>query len=210
MSWLSGIMQEGIAYLYGQTGSYGLAIILLTIIVRIVLFPFTLMQTKSTMKMQELQPQLNALQKKYKSEPERLNKETMELWKKHKVNPLSGCLLLLLQFPFLIAFFQALDRYAPLKTATFLIWHLGQPDKFILPVLAAVTTFLQVKVTTPAGADASQSSMMFVFPILIGWMATRFAAALSLYWVVSNIWSIGERFVIPKVPVRKGEAGGTT
>ncbi len=211
MSWLSGVMQDGMGYLYGQTGSYGLAIILLTIIVRIVLFPFTLLQTKSTAKMQQLQPELNALQKKYKSEPERLNRETMDLWKKHKVNPLSGCLLLLVQFPFLIAFFQALDKYAPLKTASFLIWNLGKPDTtYVLPVLAAVSTFLQVKVTTPPGADASQSSMMFVFPILIGWMAMRYPAALSLYWVVSNLWSIAERLVIPRVPVRKEEAGGTT
>ncbi len=210
MSWLSGVMQDGIAYLYGLSGSYGLAIILLTIIVRIVLFPFTILQTRSTTKMQELQPQLSALQKKYKNEPEKLNKETMDLWKKNKVNPLSGCLLLLVQFPFLIAFFQALDRYAPLKTATFLMWNLGQPDKIVLPLLAAATTYLQVRVTTPQGAESGQSSMMFIFPVLIGWMATRFAAALSLYWVVSNIWSIGERFVIPKMPVLKREAGGTT
>jgi YidC/Oxa1 family membrane protein insertase len=202
-------MQDGIAYLYGLTGNYGLAIIFLTVIVRVVLFPFTVLQTRSTLKMQQLQPEIAAIQKKYKNEPDKLNKETMELWRKHKVNPLSGCLLLLAQFPFLIAFFQALDRYQPLKTATFLGWNLGRPDKIALPLLAAASTFLQVRVNTPAGAESSQSSMMFIFPILIGWMATRFAAALSLYWVVSNLCSIGERFIIPRMPVLKREAGHT-
>ncbi|NPV70000.1 MAG: membrane protein insertase YidC [Firmicutes bacterium] len=201
-------MQEGIAYLFNLTGSYGLAIIFLTIAVRIVLLPFTVLQTRSTTKMQSLQPEISVLQKKYKSDPERLNKETMDLWRKNKVNPLSGCLLLLVQFPFLIAFFQALDKYEPLKTATFLMWNLGQPDKFVLPLLAAASTFVQTRVSTAPG-DTSQQSMMYIFPILIGWMATRFAAALSLYWVISNLWSIVERIAIGKIPVAKGEAGQT-
>lgn len=208
MAWLSGTMQQGIEYLFNLTGSYGFAIILLTIAVRVLLLPLTVAQTRSTAKMQALQPEINALQKKYKSDPERLNRETMDLWRKNKVNPLSGCLLLLVQFPFLIAFFQALDRYEPLKTATFLMWNLGQPDKIVLPLLAAVSTFLQVKVSSPAG-DTSQQSMMYIFPVLIGWMATRFAAALSLYWVISNLWSIVERIAIGRIPVAKGEAGQT-
>ena len=207
MIWLAGVMQSGIAYLYQVTGNYGIAIILLTIIIRVLMLPFTYVQTKSTMKMQELQPQINAIQKKYKNDPERVNKETMELWKKNKVNPLAGCLVLLVQLPFLFAFFQALERYEPLKSATFLFWNLGQPDRLVLPILAAATTFLQVKLSGPAG-EGSQTSMMFVFPILIGWMATRFAAALSLYWVVTNIVSIGERYLFPRLPLMKGEAKG--
>jgi YidC/Oxa1 family membrane protein insertase len=201
-------MEQAIEWMNRLTGSYGMAIILLTIAIRLVLLPFTLAQTRSSLKMQQLQPHISALQKKYKGEPDKLNQETMALWKKHGVNPLSSCLLLLVQFPFIIAFFRALERFAPLKEAMFLGLKLGSPDPFyVLPVLAAVTTYFQIKASSP-GNNPQGQAMLIMFPLLIGWMAMRFAAALSLYWVVSNILSIGERFLVPKTTVAKGESAG--
>lgn len=200
-------MKQALEYIFGLTGSYGVAIILLTALIRVVLLPFTLAQTRSSQKMQELQPIINKLQKVYKNDPTRLNQETMALWKKHGVNPLSSCLLLLIQFPFIIAFFRVLQTFEPLKSATFLGFDLGKPDPWILPILAAVTTYFQVKVSSPANNPQGQT-MLIVFPLLIGWMARSFAAALSLYWVVSNLFSIGERFLLPKTSVVKGESTG--
>jgi YidC/Oxa1 family membrane protein insertase len=159
--------------------------------------------------MQELQPEINKLQKQYKNEPDRLNQETMALWKKYGVNPFSSCLLLLVQFPFIIAFFRVLQAYEPLKTATFFWLDLGKADPFyILPVLAAVTTYFQVKFSSPPGGGGQTQMMLIAFPLLIGYMALNFAAALSLYWVVSNLCSVGERFLVPKTSVPKGESTG--
>lgn len=207
MSFLSGIMQEGIQRIFLLTGNYGVAIILLTLVIRLVLLPFTLAQTRSTYKMQALQPEIQALQKKYKSDPERMNQEQMALWRKHGVNPLSGCLLLLVQLPFLFAFFRALNDFPPLADARFLGMVLGEPNRVVLPLLAAVTTYFQIKYSSPPGqGEKSQSAMLVAFPLLIGWMSMRFPAALSLYWVTSNLVSIGERFLMPRnVPAK--EAG---
>lgn len=113
--------------------------------------------------------------------------------------------MLLIQFPFIIAFFRVLQNFEPLKTASFLIWNLGEPDPIILPILAAATTYLQVKVSSPPGNNPQNQSMLIVFPLLIGWMSRSFAAALSLYWVVSNVFSIGERYLIPRPNPAKGE-----
>ncbi|MDP2859871.1 MAG: YidC/Oxa1 family membrane protein insertase [Bacillota bacterium] len=208
MEFLGNIMEQGIQIMYNLTGNYGVAIILLTAVIRVVLLPFTLMQTRSSLKMQQLNPEIQALQKKLKNEPEKLNQETMALWKKHGVNPLSSCLLLLVQFPFIIAFFRALERFEPLKIGVFLGMTLGEPNKIVLPLLAAVSTYFQVKVSSPPGGGSQNQAMLVVFPLLIGWMATRFAAALSLYWIVSNVFSIGERFLVPGTRAPKGESAG--
>lgn len=199
---------KGIEVLYQLTSSYGLAVILFTVVLRLVLLPLSISQTRSMLKQQELQPLINQIQKKYKNDPKKMNEELAALFKENKVNPLGSCLMLLIQFPFLIAFLQALERYEPLKDAVFLGITLGQPEKVVLPVLAGLTTFIQFKVSMPAG-ESGQGAMLYVFPLVIWWMAMRFAAALSLYWVVSNIWSIGERFLLPKPRVRKEEAKGT-
>ncbi len=211
LTWFSDLMKEGLELGFALTNSYGLAIILLTIVIRIVLWPLTVSQTRATQKMQMLNPEQEELKKKYKNNPERLNKEMMELWKKHKVNPLSGCLLLLVQFPFLIAFFRVLYNYNYTGPASFL-WlpHLGQPDPYyILPVLAGVTTYLQTRLTTPgmsSGAEGSQNFMLYFMPALITYISLRFAAGLALYWVVSNAIGIAQHYLTPKPKVQKGEA----
>jgi len=208
LAFLGEIMEQALTYIYGLTGNYGITIILLTILIRLVLMPFTLAQTRSSLKMQELQPEINALNKKYKGEPQKLNEETMALWKKHKVNPFSSCLLLLVQFPFIIAFFRALQQYEPLKEAYFLGMNLGSPDPIVLPILAAISTFFQIKASSPPGGGAQGQMMLIMFPLLIGWMARTFAAGLALYWIMSNLFSIAERYLIPRPKTAKGESTG--
>ncbi|MZP29667.1 membrane protein insertase YidC [Heliobacterium undosum] len=175
--------------------SYGLAIILITIVIKMLLYPLSAKQMKSMRAMAELAPKQKALQEKYKKDPQKAQEAMMQLYKEHGVNPLSGCLPLLIQFPILIAFYNGLTSFPYLNEAhaTFLwIPNLSHPDPvYILPLLAAATTYLQMKVTPSssggnAQAEQTQKIMMYSMPLLIGWMAHSFAAGLSLYWVTFN------------------------
>ncbi len=209
MAWLAELMRQGMDFFFGLTGNYGVAIIVLTVLIRAVMLPFTWGQTRSLQKMQALQPELKKLQAKYKKDPQRLNKETMELWKKHGVNPLSGCLPLLIQLPFLWAFFRVLNDFEYVGVAGFLwIPDLARPDPlYILPLLAAVTTYWQSRASSPGGAaDPTQRTMLYVFPVMIGWFSLQFAAGLSLYWVMSNILFIVQTILTRGSTPAKGEA----
>jgi len=205
-AWLLEVMRQSLEFFFNLTGSNGLAIILMTVVIRIILLPLTFSQTRSMQKIQELQPELKNIQQKYKNDPQRANRETVELWKKHKVNPMAGCLPLLLQFPILIALYQVLRVFEYPGSPRFLwIPDLAAPDKVVLPILAAVTTYWQTKITT-TGNDPSQKSMLIFMPLLVGWFAMSFPAGLSLYWVVSNLFGIAQQYAMPKGLLRKGEA----
>lgn len=206
MTWLTTVMQQGMNVFYSWTGNYGLAIILLTTVIRLLLAPFQYSQVRSTQKMMMLEPQRKAIEKKYKNDPQRVNQETMELWRKNGVNPLGGCLPLLLQFPFIIALFRALDRFQYVGPAGFLwIQHLARPDTlFILPVLTGITTWWQQKISTPAN-DQTQKTMLFAMPVLIAFLSLRFAAGLALYWVFSNLLAILQQYLTPKPLPARGE-----
>ncbi|NLA58154.1 MAG: membrane protein insertase YidC [Firmicutes bacterium] len=194
-----GYLETGLRWLlqffYDVSGSYGLAIILLTIAIRLILAPLTLSQSKSMEAMKALQPEMNALQQKYKDNPEEYQRRVMELYKEHNVNPLSGCLPMLIQLPFLWALFSVLRNF---DFGTGFLWltSLSEPDPlYILPVLSALTTYTQMIMTS---ADASQKSMMFIMPIFIGYISISFPAGLVLYWVVSNLFSMGQQYLIAR------------
>ncbi|MCW2278279.1 YidC/Oxa1 family membrane protein insertase [Heliophilum fasciatum] len=196
--------------------SYALAIILITIVVKIALYPLTAKQMKSMRAMAELAPKQKALQERYKKDPQKQQEMMMELYKEHGINPLSGCLPLLLQFPILIAFYNALMhlQYTVPEHAGF-IWllNLSDPDPaHILPVLAGVTTYIQMKVsTTPssgsnAQAEQTQKLMTYFMPFIIGYMAMNFAAGLALYWVTFNTAGIVQQlFINRSFKIQKGE-----
>lgn len=207
MDWLAGGLGWLLDGIVQFTGSYGISIILSTIIVRLILYPLTLSQNKNMIAMREIQPELNEIQKKYKDKPEEYQKRTMELYQKHKINPLGGCLPMLIQLPILWAFFRVL-RDLPLGDASkFLgIWLLSEPDKlFILPLLAAATTYIQSKMTA---TDPSQKSMMIVMPIMIGVFSLSFPSGLVLYWITSNVFSIAQQAWLNKMyPVNQGGQG---
>ena len=207
MSWLTSFLLRVLETISEAVGSYGLGIIIVTVLLRLVLYPLTISQTKSMAKMKQLQPELNEIQKKYKDKPEEYQKRTIELYQKHGVNPLGGCLPLLIQLPILWAFFPVLREIPTSDLTKFLgIWELSQNDPYyILPLLSALTTWWQSKVTSTG--DASQSSMMIVMPNMIGIFSISFPSGLVLYWITSNLISIAQQVWINK-QVLSAEQGG--
>lgn len=180
--------------------SFGIAIIVLTVIIKMIFYPLTKKQVKSMKAMQELQPQLKKLQEKYKKDPKRLQQEMGALYKKEGVNPLAGCLPLLVQMPFLMAMFYALQSIDYGGDPTFLwIANLSHPDPFyILPVLSAVSTFVLQKQTTSESASPQTKMQMkvmsIVMPLFIGWISCNFAAGLVIYWIVNNLTQIVQQW----------------
>ncbi len=197
LAWLYDLMRQFLDGLFRFTGSYGMAIILMTLLLRVVLLPLTASGIRSSFKMQEVNAEQKELQKKYKKDPEQLNKVTMELWKKHGVNPFAGCITMVAQLPIIFGFIGALRTYEFVGNPSFLwIPHLGGPDPFyILPILAAVGTFVQSKLTTPA-TDSSMQMMTYLFPIMILWFGISMPSAFTLYWVASSAFAVVERFVV--------------
>lgn len=198
MQYVTGILSAALNGLHGALGSYGLAIIALTFLIRVVILPLTASQTRAMKKMQELQPEVQKLQKKHKKDPQRLNQETMALWREHKVNPLSGCLPVLIQLPVLWAFFTVLRDFDFRGDPGFLwIADLSVPDAlYVLPVLAGLTTFWQTRMTTPTAAEGTQRMMLYFMPAFLGWLSMQFPAGLALYWVASNVFSIGQQYYL--------------
>ena len=177
-------------------GSYGLSILVVTVIIRLLLLPLTIKQMKSSKAMQALQPELKRLQEKYRNNQQKLQEETMKLFQKHNVNPMSGCLPLLIQWPVLIAFYQSIMRNQHIAESDFLWMQLGQPDPWIvLPALAALTTYLQ-SIATGMGDNPQTRVMLFVMPVMIFVLAYQFPAALSLYWVYSNLFSMVQYYFL--------------
>ena len=184
-------------------GSYGLGIIVFTIIIRIILLPLMHHQTKSTRKMSEMQPQLKALQQKYASKDtetqNKLKEETQKLYSAAGVNTVMGCLPMLVQMPVLMAMYQAISRTDVLKTGQFLWMDLGSRDPyFILPILAAILTFATTKLSTMSQAESNPttSAMLYMMPALILFMGISLPSALSLYWVVGNAFSVGQTLLL--------------
>jgi YidC/Oxa1 family membrane protein insertase len=190
-------MRDLLDFLFRITGNYGFGILLMTLLLRLIVFPLTMAGTRSSVKMQALQAEQKELQKKYKKDPEQLNRATMELWKKHKVNPFMGCLPLLVQLPLLFGFISMLQKYQFIGNAAFLwIPHLGRPDPyFILPVLAAVLTYFQSKMTSPPG-DRSMQMMTYLLPVLILIWGLRYQAGFTLYWAAISGIGVLERYLI--------------
>lgn len=179
-------------------GNYGWSILIVTFLVRLIIFPLSWKQQKNALAMQELQPKLMKLRKKYEKDPQKLQIETMKVFQENNVNPMAGCLPMLVQLPILIAFYQAIIRNEHIAESTFLYMELGKPDPFfILPLLAAVTTYIQL-VVTGVGENQQMKLMLWVMPIMIFALAFGFPSALSLYWVYGNIFTIIQYLLIFK------------
>lgn len=217
MSVLVDFISQSIQFLYNVTKTiglpnYGLAIILFTVVVKAILFPLTLKQLQSMKKMQEIQPKIQQLQKKYKGNPQKSQQAMMELYQKEGVNPLGGCLPLLVQMPVLFALFSALRTffdpvahppYVELDHANFLwVSNLGNPDpSYILPILVAAGTFLQQKAgMISTKQDQTQKTMLYIMPLIIGYISLQFPAGLSLYWVTFSIIGILEQWISRRIP----------
>lgn len=190
-----------LANLFG--GSYGVGIIVFTIIIRVILLPLMIFQTRSMRKTQEVQPQLKALQKKYSSKDRetmaKLQAEQQKLYSEAGINPLMGCLPALVQLPIIWALYQAIWRTAVLRSGTFLWLQLGHKDPyFILPILAALATFLSSWLTTKSAPETNSMNMMMVvgMPVVVFFTALNVASSLSLYWTVSYVFQVGQTLLI--------------
>jgi YidC/Oxa1 family membrane protein insertase len=208
MEWLGVPILRLLKWVYDYVGNYGVAIIILTILSKVLFYPLTVKSMRSMKAMQALAPQVNALRSKYKSDPQRLQRETMELYRKHRVNPLGGCLPMVAQIPIFYALYLALSVSVELQNASFLcigrapswvpflggheLWicDLANYDPiYILPVLMGVTMFIQQKMT-PVMGDPRQAKMMLFMPFIFTVMFFNLPSGLVLYWTVSNVLQI--------------------
>ncbi len=200
-------------FIYNYIGVYGIAIIILTVIVKACLYPLYAMQTKSTASMADIQPKVREIQKKYANDQQMMNLKMQELYKEEKFNPMAGCLPMLIQFPIIMGLFALLrnpleymgtdnDILFAVHDAFLWMTDLTQPDKWILPLAAGVATFISFTMTqalsggnSAAGGAAAQTNAMmkgmkYIFPVMIVWMARTYPAGLSIYWFISQIIQI--------------------
>ncbi|ATV57160.1 YidC/Oxa1 family membrane protein insertase [Fusobacterium pseudoperiodonticum] len=180
-------------------GNFGVSIIIVTILIKIMLLPLTLKQDKSMKEMKKLQPEIEKIKEKYANDKQMLNIKTMELYKEHKVNPLGGCLPLLLQLPILFALFGVLRNGIIPKDSSFLWLKLSVPDQFyILPVLNGAVSFLQQKLMGSADSNPQMKNMMYVFPIMMIMFSLKMPSGLQLYWLTSSILAVVQQYFIMK------------
>ena len=187
-------------YFYRYVGNYGTAIIILTILIKIVFIPFSNASFKSMKNMSKLQPQINELKDKYKKDKEKLNKEIMALYKENKVNPAGGCLPILVQIPVFFALYRALLGAIELRHAPFMLWitDLSAKDPlYITPIVMGATMFLQQKMT-PATGDPRQQQIMLFMPIVFTALFVNLPSGLVIYWTVNNILTIGHQYYMLK------------
>ncbi len=185
-------------FFHGFLGNYGWSIILLTIVVRIPFIPLVSKGQKSMRKLQAIQPKMNEIREKYKKDPQKMQQEMMELYKKHKVNPMGGCLPMIIQIPVFFALYKVLFVAIELRGAPFVLWLTDLSSKdpyYILPVVMGVTMLIQQKMT-PSGMDPKQQKMMMLMPVIFTFMFLNFASGLVLYWLVNNLLSIIQQFYI--------------
>jgi YidC/Oxa1 family membrane protein insertase len=188
-------------FLYKLVGNWGVAIILLVILVRLLLFPLTFRGMVSMYKLKELAPKMKQIQERYKNDPQKLQMHMMKLYKEHNVNPLGGCLPLLLQIPIFYGIYKFLLYSIELKGAHFLwIKDLSEMDPyFILPVLMGITMYIHQKLTPTNFQDPMQEKVFKFLPVIFTIMMATFPAGLVLYWTTNNILSILQQWIINKV-----------
>jgi len=187
-------------FLYKYTGNYGVAIIIITLILKLIFFPLTHKSYKSMKDMQKLQPMMAELKEKFKNDRDAMNKAVMELYKTHKVNPMGGCLPMLVQIPVFFGLYRALMYSIELRHAPFYLWitDLSAKDPYyVTPVIMGATMFIQQKMT-PTNMDPIQAKMMLALPVVFTFMFLNFPAGLVLYWLVNNVLTIAQQMYINK------------
>ena len=201
-SWLAVPLLGALKWVHGYIGNWGWAIVVLTLLINIALFPLRHKSVVSMRKMQEIQPQMKAIQDRYAKykvtdpEKQKMNTEVMELYKAKGVNPASGCVPMLLTFPFLFAFYAMLSQSIEIRGAYFMGWltNLSAPDPyFVLPLLMGATQFWQTRLT-PSTADPAQQKIMMFMPLMFMAMSFSFPSGLVLYWLVSTAFTIGQQY----------------
>lgn len=190
---------------YGWTGNYGVAIIMITILLQAILFKFTLMQLKSAAQMKKIQPEMKRLQEKYKGNQEALSRETLALYRKYQINPLSGCLPMLIQLPIFLALFNALRTSWSLHGAKFVFWITDLSSKdpyYILPILMGAVMYFQQKGNIPAGTDPAQAAMFKYMPLIFTLLFMNFPSGLVLYWLTNSLLTFGIQTFVNKKMIK--------
>jgi YidC/Oxa1 family membrane protein insertase len=186
-------------WLHSILGNWGWAIIGLTAIIRMVLYPLTYKGMVSMQKMKDLAPKMKELKEKYKGDPQRLNAATMEMYKKHGANPLGGCLPMLLQIPVFFAIYRVLLNAVELQGAPWILWihDLSRMDAYyVLPILMGASMFLQQRMTPSNFTDPMQEKVMKYLPVIFTFFFITFPSGLVLYWFVNNLFSIAQQFIV--------------
>ncbi len=207
--WFSQILLLLMTWVHGAVGNWGVAIILTTLSLKIIFLPLTLAASKSAKRMQKIQPEMTALREKYKDNPQKLQAETMEIFKKHRVNPVGGCLPILITIPFFMGFYAMLNSTAELRFAEFL-WarDLAAPDTVghvlgfpinIMPILMGITMIVQMRIVPQPTVDNAQAKMFKFMPIIFTLFCYTFSCALSLYSTINGLFTIGQQLVINRM-----------
>ena len=187
-------------FFYQFTHNYGVAIILVTVLVKTLFFPITRKSLLSMKAMSSVQPKVAAIRKKWANDKEKMNRELMSLYKEEKINPLGGCLPMLVQIPFFIALFNILYTTIDLRQAPFLFWIQDLSDKdpyYVLPVIMGISMFVQ-QYTQPSTMDPTQAKVMLFLPIIYTFFFLKFPSGLVLYWLVNNVLSIAQQYLMSR------------
>ena len=208
---IASLLIVGLVHLKGWAGNYGLAIILITILIRLLIWPVYAKSARTMKRMSKLTPLMKEIREKHADNPERMNRETMELYRTYGVNPLGGCLPMFIQLPVFLAFYRMLWSAVELRHESFLwVKDLSMPDTLLtipginidlnpLPILMGVTSFIQIAITPKTG-DKTQQTIFMLMPFIFLVICYNFAAALALYWTVSNVFSIFQTWIMNKLP----------
>jgi YidC/Oxa1 family membrane protein insertase len=209
MEWVAVPILWLLSWFYRYTHNYGVAIILLTVLTKVLFFPLTLKSMRSMKAMQALQPQINSLRSKHKSDPQRVQRETMELYREHRVNPLGGCLPMVVQIPVFYALYVALSVSVEMQNAPFIcfgrlfgvdLWicDLAAHDPtYVLPILMGLSMLIQQKMT-PTMGDPRQAKMMLIMPVVFTFMFLNLPSGLVLYWTLSNVLQIAQQLYMER------------
>lgn len=200
LKWLSIALLFFVKFLNQYLSNYGIAIIILTILIKLIFWPLGTISYRSMKEMQKLQPKIEELKEKYKNDKNKIGQETMALYRSHKVNPMSGCLPILIQIPVFIGLYNTLLYAIELRHAPFFWWiqDLSAKDPYyITPIIMGATQFIQQKMTPTIG-DPMQAKIMLLMPIVFTFIFLNFPSGLVIYWLINNVLSIGQQYYINK------------
>ncbi|ADQ15793.1 YidC/Oxa1 family membrane protein insertase [Halanaerobium hydrogeniformans] len=212
--WLINGMTYALDFIYGIVGNYGLAIVIFTLIIKIVLYPLTAKQTRSMREMQEIQPEMKKIQNKYEDDKEKQQEEMMKLYKDHGVNPAAGCFPMIVQMAILIPLYRTIFTLGDQMANEAFLWigtitqgSLAEPDIAIV-LLNAVAMLAQTHITQQiSGGGEKSNKMMYMMPLFIVFIGFRLPAGVLVYWFVSTLFTVGQQYVLSKEPSKfKGAA----
>lgn len=201
LKWLALPLLTALKYIYHYFHNYGVAILILTVLVKILFWPLGNISYRSMKQMQNLQPKINAIREKHQGDKAKVNQEVMALYKTYKVNPMSGCLPMLIQLPVFLGLYKALLYSIELRHSPFFFWiqDLSAKDPYyITPVIMGATMFLQQKMSPAPGGDQMQAKMMMWMPVIFTFMFLSFPSGLVIYWLFNNVISIGQQYYVNK------------